>query len=112
MMAKGMMAPLFGKKIGQDTEEDLGAPEPIEDEGMPSKSASKQDNPSTPPGYTGPEQRCESCQHFDGEAKCVKFDSAVDAQGHCSAHEGPESSEKYDESGEDQLEGPSEDIEE
>jgi hypothetical protein len=82
-----------------DFEQDLAVPDPIDGEEKAPESGK-------PPGYSGPEQRCESCQSFDGESQCGKFNSAVDGQGHCSDWSGQAGVDEYNDGGESELTAP------
>jgi len=66
--------------------EQLKAPEAIE-----MAFAQNETGPAAgkPPDYTGPEQRCEMCDHYGAEGQCQKFNTQVEEGGHCSAWTAP-----------------------
>lgn len=39
------------------------------------------------PGYVEPHQRCISCEYFDGNGYCKKYDSPCDMDGSCPSFE-------------------------
>mgnify|MGYP005815917113 CR=1 FL=1 len=80
-------------------EEDLLAPASIEDpepkvageEESEEEREVRRDN-GKPPGYTGPEDRCQFCEYFRefSSPSCRKFGYAADPEGHCDSFEAKE----------------------
>lgn len=52
-------------------------------------------------GYTGADQRCASCEYFDGAAKCNKFQFSAEPDGHCTSWEAGGETPAYEAEGEE-----------
>lgn len=70
---KPMMKPAMAKMSNPEGLEEM---EPMEkpESGEAALAAAK---------YTGPEQRCQMCRHFEEPDQCAKYQAAVDPEGHC-----------------------------
>lgn len=86
---------------------DIGieAPDPIGSE-QQFQQSEKSARAGSPPGYTGPEQRCATCSSFDGEETCSRYGATVVSDGHCKGWSGGGETEDVDADIEDIEEEP------
>lgn len=57
-------------------------------EGMPGGAEGTGEGAKGRVNYKGPDQRCESCEHFDGTDTCAKYQFSTDAGGVCDSWSG------------------------
>jgi hypothetical protein len=69
-------------------------PDPIEGEATTGEAGLRTAN------YSGPDERCQNCDHFEEPDHCSTFDATVDQQGRCDAYAPVGGTEDYDEASE------------
>lgn len=59
--------------------------------GMPDEAeAPPQMGDGAIPGYVEPHKKCATCEYFDGDSKCGKYNAPADMDGTCPSWEEPE----------------------
>ena len=72
----------FGSQKPKEMPFDIGLPDEPEAPPAPTEGAI--------PGYMDPSKKCATCEYFDGDTQCRKYNAPADMDGNCPAWEQPE----------------------